>query len=586
MTQISELETQPTAALEKNGFTSENPAARREVAQAAPAVAERPVEERSAAAPPEAAPVRNAPEPAHNGADSEQAAGDNGQAKPGRPSWLKRALVVGALAVLGYAIVWGIHYWQFASTHVSTDDAYLTSDIVQVTPQVSGNIAQVFVSENQQVKAGQLIAVLDDSTFRAAVEQARANLAMAEAQAQGAASSVSLTAETGTAQVQQAQGGVAQAESAISGAQADVERARAGIVGALAGEQTARANVKTAQAALSAAISARHRAQDAVRAAQAQLVTAQAGVRSAQAAVTAAQANAEKANKDEARLATLYSEDAVSAQAVDAARAAAASARAQLDSAQQQVAQAQALVAQRQADLSSTREAVHAADDAIAQARAQLAAAKQGVNAAQATEASAQAQMRAAQQNVAQAEAKRAQALGQLNQARTAPRQVAVSRANQQTATARILEARAALKNAEIALQHTRIIAPVSGTVSKKAAEVGQQVAVGQQIMAILPNSDIWVEANFKETQMRDVRPGERAEVEVDTFPGRKFTGRVQSIAPATGATFALLPPENATGNFTKVVQRIPVKVVFDPNQPDLNRLRAGLSAVVTIATK
>jgi membrane fusion protein (multidrug efflux system) len=512
----------------------------------------------------------------------------DGNLLPGRParSWLRPLLLAAFLIALVIGGAWGLRYWQFARTHVSTDDAYLTTDVVQITPQVAGNITQVLVRENQPVNAGDLLATLDDSTFRAAVDQAKANLAVARAAAQGAASTVGLTAQTGSAQIEQASGGVAQAESGISAAQAEVARAQAAIANAQAGTQSARANVQTAQAALQAALAARRRAADAVNAAQAQVTTAQAGVRSAQAAVEAARATAERASHDEARYAALYRQDAVSAQAVDAATSTATAARAQLDSARQQVEQAQATVAQKQADLSSAREAVRAADATIAQARAQLAAAQQGVKASQATERQTQAQLAAARQNVAQAEAKRAQALGQLNQARTAPKQVAVSRASQQTANARILEAQAALETAEIALRRTRITAPTGGIISKKTVEVGQQVAVGQPIMSIIPRNDIWVVANFKETQMRDVRPGQPAEVEVDTFPGRHFAGHVDSIAAATGATFALLPPENATGNFTKVVQRVPVKIVLAPGQKDLDRLRGGLSAVATITTK
>ncbi len=198
----------------------------------------------------------------------------------------------------------------------------------------------------------------------------------------------------------------------------------------------------------------------------------------------------------------------------------------------------------------------------------------------------ARAQLRSAQQQVAQAEANRVHAEGQLQQALTAPQQVAVSQANQKTANAQVRAAQAALDNARIVLQRTRIVAPVAGTIGQKNAEVGQQVSVGQPIMAVVPNNDAWVLANFQETQLKGVRPGQRAEVRADAIPGRTFTGRVQSLAPATGATFALLPPNNATGNFTKVVQRVPVKIVFDPNQKDLNRLRGGLSVTATIALR
>jgi membrane fusion protein (multidrug efflux system) len=510
---------------------------------------------------------------------------DSGKEKRKAPAWVKPAALVALLAAVVIGGLWGVRYWRFATTHISTDDAYLTTDVVQITPQVAGNVAQVLVAENQQVHRGQLLAVLDDATYRAAVEQAKANLAVAEASAQGAASSVGLTEQTGSAQIEQASGGVAQAESAVGAAQADVERARAAIANAQAGTATAQSNVQTAEAGLESALVGRQRAVEAVRGAQAQLETAKAGVLSAQAAVTAAQANAEKAEKDRVRYASLYSQDAVSAQTVDTATAAATAARAQVDSAQQQVAQAQAVVAQRRSDVSIAQEQVRAADAAIAEARAQVSAAQNAVRAAQANTRQSQAQLLSAQQNVTAAQAKRTQALGQLNQARTAPKQVAVSQANHQTANARIQEAQAALDSAEIDLQRTRIYAPTGGVVSKKTVEVGQQVAVGQALMAIIPNNDIWVVANFKETQMKSVRAGQPAEIAVDAVPGVKFTGRVNSIAAATGATFALLPPDNATGNFTKVVQRVPVKITFEPNQPGLDRLRGGLSAVATIAT-
>jgi membrane fusion protein (multidrug efflux system) len=512
----------------------------------------------------------------------------NGNGKTERTSrpWVKPLVLAGILIVLVVGGSWVWNYLAFARTHASTDDAYLTTDIVQITPQVIGNITQVLVKENQTVQAGQLLVTLDDSTYRTAVAQARADLAQAQAAAQGASSNVGLTAQTGSAQIEQAQGIVGQADSAISGAQADVERARAGIANAQAGVAGAQANVQTAQAGVQAAIAARQRTGAAVSSAQAQLATAQAAVKSAQAAVVAAQANADKTARDEVRYANLYNQDAVSAQQLDLATATATTAKAQLDSTQQQVVQAQATVAQRQADLKSAQDAVRNADAMVAQARSQLHAANQGVNAAQATVRQNQAQFTSVQQSVSQAEAKRTQALGQLNQAQTAPKQVAVSRANQQNANAKIAQARAALDNAEINLQRTRIYAPVQGTISKKTAELGQQVAVGQSLMAVIPTNDVWVVANFKETQMQDVRPGQKVEVEVDTFSGHKFTGRVDSIAPATGATFSLLPPDNATGNFTKVVQRVPVKITFDPGQKDLNLLRGGLSAVATIATK
>ncbi len=505
--------------------------------------------------------------------------------KKARP-WLKPLIFIITLIMLAVGVSYGLRAYRYSQTHTSTDDAYLTSDVVPITPQVAGQVQRVLVSENQLVKVGQLLVVLDDSTYRADVEQARANRAVAEATARGAGTSVSLTRQTGTAQIEQAQGGVAQAQSGIAGAEADVARAEAGVANSRAAAQGARANVQTAQAAVTAAIAARQRAVEAVTSARAQVATARAALRAAQAGVTAAQANAEKANRDQARYAALFKQEAVSAQQLDVATAAATAAQAQVETAQQQVAQAQETITARQADLTSAQQQVQWSDAAIAQTRAQLAAAQDAARASEATIRSSQAQVLATRQGVAQARAKREQALGQLNQARTAPTQVNVSQASQNTAQARILQAQAALDTALIALRRTRIYAPVAGRVSKKTVEQGQQVAVGQTLMSIVPNSEVWVEANFKETQIRDVHPGQRAEIQVDTFPGRVFKGHVDSIAPGTGATFSLLPPDNATGNFTKVVQRVAVKIVFDPDQPDLDRLRAGLSVNATVVLR
>jgi membrane fusion protein (multidrug efflux system) len=495
-------------------------------------------------------------------------------------------LLLGGAFALSVGIVRGVRAWQFGATHVATDDAYLMTDTVPITPQVAGNVAQVLVRDNQRVRAGQPLVILDDATFRADVDQAQANLAVAQATAEGSATHVGLTTETGEAQIEQASGGVTQAESAVAVAQADVERARAGVANAQAASAGAQANIRSTEAAVEASQAARRRAEKGIHAAQAQLATAQAAVQAAQANVVAAQANAERASNDEARLQSLFREDAISAQSVDAAIAAAKAARAQVESMQEQVRQAQATVEQRRAEVEAAQEAVHAADAATAQSRAQVIAAQETVRASQATVRQMRAQQLAAQKNVLQAQARRTQAIGQFNQARTAPRQVAVSRAVYKTDRAKILQAKAAFETAQINLRRTRLDAPCDGVISRKSVQLGQQVAIGQPLMAILPSQDVWVVANFKETQMRNVHPGQKVEIEVDTLPGHPFTGHVESLAAGTGATFALLPPDNATGNFTKIVQRVPVKILFDPGQKDLDRLRAGLSVVATVETR
>lgn len=523
---------------------------------------------------PSAAPHASAPEAAEEPAKT-----------PGRP-WVKPLLLLALAVALVFAAIWGVGAYRFSSTHAATDDAYITSDVVQITPQVAGNLTRVLVEDNQLVQQGQLLAELDNATYKAAVEQAQADLAQAKAGAVGASYNVRLTGQTGSAQVEQANGGVSQAESAIASAQAEVARTQAVIANAQAAEQSSIATADAMRAALQSAISSRQRALEAVRGAQAQVATAQAAVRSAQASVNAAQANSDKAAKDLQRYQALYRDNAISAQQLDAARAAADTATAQLEAAQQQVSQARETVNARQSDVSSAQDAVHIADSNISQARSQVAAAQSGVRQAQANIRTTQAQRNSALSGVGQAQANLTKAQGQLSQARTTGTQVSVSKANQQTANAHIMQAQAALDNALINLRRTQIVAPVAGTISKKSGQVGQQVAVGQAIMAIIPKDDLWVVGNFKETQMREVRPGEPADVEVDTLPGITFHGHVDSIAAGTGATFSLLPPDNATGNFTKVVQRVPVKVVLDPGQKDMDRLRAGLSVVVTIKTK
>src|SRR2546430_6950042 len=135
-------------------------------------------------------------------------------------------------------------------------------------------------------------------------------------------------------------------------------------------------------------------------------------------------------------------------------------------------------------------------------------------------------------------------------------------------------------------LSYTRITAPAEGVVSKKTVEVGQLVQPGQPPMSLVPLGDVWVTANLKETQTADLSPGDPADFTVDAYPGRHFSGHVESLSPATGAKFSLLPPDNATGNFTKVVQRIPVRIRLDGKNDAAHPLRPGMSVNVTITTK
>ncbi|MGA8310219.1 MAG: HlyD family secretion protein [Terriglobales bacterium] len=191
--------------------------------------------------------------------------------------------------------------------------------------------------------------------------------------------------------------------------------------------------------------------------------------------------------------------------------------------------------------------------------------------------AAARASVAAAEQQVVQAQAKREQMDANLRAAQTAPQQNAQMRSRAQAAVAQAQQKKAELDQAILNLQYTRLVAPVNGIVSNRTVEVGQNVQVGQELMKIINLDDIWVTANFKESQLRLMRPGQRATISVDAY-GKKYNGHVESVAGASGALFSLLPPENATGNYVKVVQRIPVKITFDPGETKEHILRPGMS--------
>lgn len=236
---------------------------------------------------------------------------------------------------------------------------------------------------------------------------------------------------------------------------------------------------------------------------------------------------------------------------VAAARATAAAARSTID-------QAQANADKAQKDLERARELV-----------AKKMATPQTLDAAEATARAAFAQLAAMRQTAV-----------------SAGEQVSASSAALTAAQAKVAAARAVRDLAANQLADTRIVAPVNGIVAGKNAEFGQLIGAGQLLLSIVPLDDIWITANLKETDLHDVKPGNAVAVEVDAYPGKTFSAEVESISPATGARFALLPPDNATGNFTKVVQRVPVRIRITQNDDPQHLLRVGMSAVVTITTK
>jgi membrane fusion protein, multidrug efflux system len=206
----------------------------------------------------------------------------------------------------------------------------------------------------------------------------------------------------------------------------------------------------------------------------------------------------------------------------------------------------------------------------------------QAVHSQQATAAAVEAtraSAAAAEQTVTQARARIAQAEAGVHYAETQPQQISVQRSRAQAAEAETERAAAVLQQAQLNLQYTTVVAPVSGIVGQRSVQPGQNVVPGQQMMTIVPldSQNIWVTANFKETQLKRMRPGQHVKISVDTY-GRRYDGHVLNIAGASGARYSLLPPENATGNYVKVVQRIPVKIVFEKGQDPEHLLRPGMS--------
>jgi membrane fusion protein, multidrug efflux system len=195
-----------------------------------------------------------------------------------------------------------------------------------------------------------------------------------------------------------------------------------------------------------------------------------------------------------------------------------------------------------------------------------------------ATVAAARANESAAQQFVEQAHSRLEQAAANHQSAETGPQQVSSTKARVRAAIADVEQKRAQLEQAQLNLQYTKIIAPISGEVNKTVV-VGLNIQAGQQLLTVVPLDEVWVTANFKETQLKHMRVGQKAEIHVDSS-GRILKGRVDSIAGATGPTFSLLPPENATGNYVKIVQRIPVKIVLEPGENRDRRLRPGMNVV------
>src|ERR1700735_5572357 len=294
----------------------------------------------------------------------------------------------------------------------------------------------------------------------------------------------------------------------------------------------------------------------------------------ANAALADAQATAQALNIN-VPIASVNSDSQVSATGADVenARAGISVRQAQFSAAKSQLDQAQANNVKAQNDLVRYKQLVEKQEISQQQYDQAIASAKASAANVEGARASADA----AQQEVTQAEGKLVQSQANLTYANTAPKQMQVTRAKATSALAEAQRKKADLDQAELNLQYTKIIAPVNGIVSNRTVEVGQNVAPGQELMKVINLDDIWITANFKETQLRKMKINQPVDIEVDAN-GKTYHGKVNSFAGASGARFSLLPPENATGNYVKVVQRVPVKIVLDPDSNKDHYLRPGMS--------
>jgi membrane fusion protein (multidrug efflux system) len=409
---------------------------------------------------------------------------DEAPVEPQPNTKLRNRLIFGGAAVL--VIVAGLFIYYF--NRESTDDAQVDGHITAVSAKVYGRVAEVLVNDNQPVKAGQALVKLDARDYQAALDQAKAQLALAESEAQSAGVDIPKTRENVAS-------GTSNADAQLLGAQADAMRAEVTF------EQA-----KTSDLAW------------------------------AQANIDKSRANAQLAQADLARFRPLMEKGEISKQQFDAA----------------------------QANADATASALKADEEKFAQA-------KRSVDITNAQLEAAKARVQQAHAGVASAKAD--------------TKQVAMKQADEAAKIAKVQQARAAVEAAQLNLEYATITAPVDGVVTHKQVEIGQVVQQGQGLLVIVPLRDVWVTANFKETQLKKMRPGQKAEVKVDTY-GKTFSGHVDSIAGATGAVLSLLPPENATGNYVKVVQRIPVKIVLDSAQQDGAVLRPGMNVEATVVTK
>ncbi len=411
------------------------------------------------------------------------AVGNSRNGRKGRSMMKIVALLTGCLLLTIAGVMW----YVAVADEVTTDDAQVDGRIVPIASKIPGNIVEVLVQDNQQVRAGDLLVRIDARDYQVKVDLAKAALALAENHSLGAGVGIPLTGATVESQI-------AGARAQLLAAQAEAERARNGLE----------------------------------RASTSELAFAQANFEAGKAAY-------ERAQSDLKRMKPLVEKNEISRLQYDAYVAAEEVSRNQLHAYEQRLAAAGQ-------EAKATRSLMEAAEAKVEQARAAL------------------------------------------QQAEAAKQQVSIRRAESGASLAAVDQARANLRAAELQLSYCNITAPVNGAVTRKSVELGQIVQPGQGMMNLIPLDDLWVMANYKETQLTHVKAGQKVSIYVD-LSGKTIRGTVDSIAGATGARMSLLPPENATGNFVKVVQRIPVKIRLESGNSVENVLRPGMNVVSTIFT-
>jgi len=374
-------------------------------------------------------------------------------------------VVIFLLILVGVAIG-GYRFWNYLESYESTDDAEIDGDIYAVTSRIAGTVKAVYVEDNQEVKAGQLLVDLDPRDYEVSLEQAKAALNESRSLVAVARPNVPITTVSTQTTLSTSVTDIAESRAAVAAAQRDYESAIADI--------------------------------------------------------RKAEADNVKAQADLARYKQLVAKDEISRQQYDQAEAAAKSAAANVD---------------------AKRATAEALGRKIEEAQARL------------------------EQSLTK----------QVEAERNRPEQIAIQSATVENRQASAMHQQTLVDQAVLNLSYTKIFAPVDGIIAKKNAEPGQQVEPGQQLMADVPVSNIWVTANFKETQLKKMHPNQRATIHVDSYD-RDYEGYVESVAGATGARFSLLPPENATGNYVKVVQRVPVRIRIKEGEDPKHLLRPGMS--------